>query len=198
VYRYHSDRSPTYNGLQIEMQLRTRLQHAWATGVETVGTFLQHSLKSSVGPNEWLRFFALASSMFALVEKSPIVPGTPEARSELKSDISKLQRQLGVAQKLRSFGKALQITEDPGTAGAHFFLLSLTPGKLSIRSYKRDQLAKATADYLGLEKQGADNPGNQAVLVVADSLNALRRAYPNYYLDTQVFLQELQAAMTAV
>jgi hypothetical protein len=179
------------------MQLRTRLQHAWATGVETVGTFLQHSLKSSVGPDEWLRFFALASSMFALVEKSPTVPGTPEARSDLKSEIGKLQRQLGVAQKLSSFGQALQITEDTGAAKAHFFLLSLTPGKLSIRSYKRDQLARATADYLALEKKDAGTPGAQAVLVVADSLNALRRAYPNYYLDTQVFLHELQTAMSA-
>ena len=39
VYRYQSDRSKVYNGLQIELQLRTRTQHAWATAVETVGTF---------------------------------------------------------------------------------------------------------------------------------------------------------------
>lgn len=39
VYAYHSDRSSTYNGLNIEVQIRSRLQHAWATAVETVGTF---------------------------------------------------------------------------------------------------------------------------------------------------------------
>jgi hypothetical protein len=36
IYRYFSDRKTTYNGLQIEIQLRSQLQHAWATAVETV------------------------------------------------------------------------------------------------------------------------------------------------------------------
>ena len=35
VYRYHNDRKTIYNGLQIEPQLRTRRQHAWATAVDT-------------------------------------------------------------------------------------------------------------------------------------------------------------------
>lgn len=37
VYRYNSDKKTTYNGLNIEIQLRSQLQHAWATAVETVG-----------------------------------------------------------------------------------------------------------------------------------------------------------------
>ena len=37
VYRYRSDRSDTYNGLQVEVQLRSYYQHAWATAVETAG-----------------------------------------------------------------------------------------------------------------------------------------------------------------
>ena len=36
IYRYFSDRTETYNGLQIEIQVRTPLQHSWATAVETV------------------------------------------------------------------------------------------------------------------------------------------------------------------
>jgi ppGpp synthetase/RelA/SpoT-type nucleotidyltranferase len=43
VYRYYSDKSHNYNGLQIEMQLRSALQHAWATAVETVGTLVNQS-----------------------------------------------------------------------------------------------------------------------------------------------------------
>lgn len=35
------------NGFSIELQIRTQIQHAWATAVETMGTFLKHSLKSS-------------------------------------------------------------------------------------------------------------------------------------------------------
>ena len=59
IYRYRSERKTTYNGLLIEMQIRSQLQHAWATAVETMGTFLRQALKSSQGEAEWLRFFAL-------------------------------------------------------------------------------------------------------------------------------------------
>ena len=54
IYQYNSDRTKTYNGLKIEMQLRSQLQHAWATAVETVGTFVRQALKSSQGEQEWL------------------------------------------------------------------------------------------------------------------------------------------------
>ncbi|QHO76388.1 hypothetical protein ACH79_31000 [Bradyrhizobium sp. CCBAU 051011] len=52
IYRYHSDRRQDYNSLKIEMQLRSQLQHAWATAVETVGAFVRQALKSSVGEQE--------------------------------------------------------------------------------------------------------------------------------------------------
>jgi hypothetical protein len=75
----------TYNGLRIEMQLRSRLQHAWATAVETVGTFLRQALKSSQGEGAWLKFFALMGSALARREHTPLVPGTPGAEAVLVS-----------------------------------------------------------------------------------------------------------------
>lgn len=56
IYKYYSDRNETYNGLKIEVQLRSALQHAWATAVEIVGTFTRQALKSSRGEADWLRF----------------------------------------------------------------------------------------------------------------------------------------------
>lgn len=45
VYRY-TGRKVQYNGLKIEIQIRSDIQHAWATAVETVGMFTQQALKS--------------------------------------------------------------------------------------------------------------------------------------------------------
>ena len=39
VYEYNSDRSTHWQGLKTEIQIRSLLQHQWATAVETVGTF---------------------------------------------------------------------------------------------------------------------------------------------------------------
>lgn len=197
VYRYRSDRTPAYNGRLIEIQLRSRLQHAWATAVETVGTFLQQSLKASEGSDRWLRFFALTSSAFALVEGTPLVPETPRDERTLRTDISSLANELQVRKKLTAFAQALKIAEDTKTKAAQYFLLSLTPaqGHLAVYGYTKQELEQATAHYLEIEKSQANTPGAQTVLVAVDSLSALKRAYPNYFLDTEVFLASLARAI---
>lgn len=58
VYRYKNRRAPGYDGLLVELQLRTRKQHAWATAVETMGTYLGQALKSGQGDAEWRAFLS--------------------------------------------------------------------------------------------------------------------------------------------
>jgi ppGpp synthetase/RelA/SpoT-type nucleotidyltranferase len=61
---------------KIELQIRTKLQHAWATAVEAVGMVRNEDLKGGEGDTDWLRLFALMSSEFAEIEGCPLVPGT--------------------------------------------------------------------------------------------------------------------------
>ena len=46
------------------------------------------------------------------------------------------------------------------------------------------------------EEENLDNTEKQAVLVSMRSVSELKRAYPNYYLDTQEFLSFLAEALT--
>lgn len=63
VYKYRSDSElhKCWNGLRIEIQIRSRLQHAWATAVETVDAFSGTSLKTTGGSGsektDWGRFY---------------------------------------------------------------------------------------------------------------------------------------------
>ena len=59
VYKYYSDHSDYCNDLRIEVQIRSQLQHVWATAVETVSAFTGQALKASHGGDDWRRFFAL-------------------------------------------------------------------------------------------------------------------------------------------
>jgi Region found in RelA / SpoT proteins len=54
-----------HDGRRIEVQLRTRLQHSWATAVEAVGLFRGEDLKGNQGNPKWLRLFTLMSAEFA-------------------------------------------------------------------------------------------------------------------------------------
>lgn len=196
VYKYYSDRTSTYNGLQIEIQIRSQLQHAWATAVETVGTFLQQSLKASQGSDDWLRFFALMGSAIASIEHEPIVPGTPDNARELVREVRACSKSLDVARKLRAYSSTIRTLDESDLRNAHYFLLELRPseGRVTVTAYTKAQLPEATEDYMQVER-ALSGPGDEAVLVSVESLSILRRAYPNYFLDTGVFLETLEQVL---
>ncbi len=193
VYKYKSDKVQHYEDMRIEIQVRTLLQHAWATAVETVGIFIKQSLKSSQGEAAWLRFFALMSSAMAITEGKPTVPGTPTTLTELRIEINSLSTLLDVVGHLTTFRNSIEVLGgDRRISNAHYYLLELDPsaGRVIIKTYSQTQLATASADYMTLEKR-ITNDNRDAVLVSADSIEALRLAFPNYYLDTDLFLEQL-------
>jgi hypothetical protein len=196
IYRYHSDRSEDYNGLQVEMQLRSGVQHAWATAVETVGTLVQQALKSSIGTGDWLRFFALMGTAIAWREGAPAVPGTPTTEAELVRELRGYADQRAMADRLRSYGAALHTAEQSSATdkNASYFLLKLDPSaqEVTVTGFKRGQLETASQEYLAVEKGIRGGAAQDAVLVSVDSVASLRRAYPNYFLDTTAFVELVQ------
>lgn len=49
----------------------------------------------------------------------------------------------------------------------------------------------AQSQYEKAEKETENDPNMQVVLVAVDDLEALRKAYPNYYVDTTEFLHSV-------
>jgi RelA/SpoT family protein len=194
IYRYNG-RKTQYNGLKIEIQIRTDIQHAWATAVETVGTFTKQALKSSQGEKDWLRYFALMGAAFAKMEKTNPVPDTPTDDAILKSELAGYFKKLDVENHLHAYGSALQELENY-RLDAHYFLLTLDPStkKLEVVGYSFEDLKKASDDYLAVEKS-IEGSSKDAVLVSVDSISALRKAYPNYFLDTNAFITLAKAVI---
>jgi hypothetical protein len=187
VYKYKTDsqRLSTYNGLRIEIQLRSKIQHAWATAVETVDAFTDQALKSNIGKASWKRFFALVSSAFSIMEKSPTVPGTPTNIVKLKQELKEFTQEITL---LEGFQKATETIQDKK---GQVFLLQLDTElrNLKLRGYEQDFLNFAQREYLDVEKINKDKPHIQTVLVSVDSFKALRKAYPNYFLDISEFVK---------
>lgn len=192
VYAYRSDRTETWNGLSIEVQVRSRLQHAWATAVETVGLFTNQSLKSSIGEEEWLRFFQVMSSIIALREGMPTLAETSADVRALTRELKGLAKKLKVVERLESYAALLRQSEEH-MARARFVILTLDVAEreLTIRGYRRqDEAASAYAEMEALSGEGTD-----VVLVAVSSIAGLRTAYPNYFLDTTRFVSVLREAL---
>lgn len=203
VYRFKSDKHAkmVYNDLKIEIQLRSQYQHAWATAVETVGTFIRQALKSSIGPERWLRFFQLMGTAIAIREKTPPVPGTPYETSELIDELHHQANNLNVAQTLMTFSNTLRTLVRPSAeelAKAYYYLLRLNArtGELNIKAFRKNESDNASDAYLEIEKEVKVTRGLDAVLVSVDSLSALERAYPNYFADTRVFVELMSQALS--
>lgn len=193
IYRYANQRAPDYDGLSLELQIRTKLQHAWATAVETMGTFLGQALKSGQGEYEWKTFFSMAGAALAIVEKTAPVPGYENCTvDELHEKIYESERSLRVSEKLSGFAIAAdRITTERGQGGYHLIVLDSSNRTVSIRPYPVARLEDANRAYADIESRTKSGEAIEAVLVSAGPVDSLRKAYPNYFLDTQVFVGQL-------
>lgn len=104
MYRFvGSSTSKYWDKLRIEIQMRTKLQHSWATAVETVDAFIGEDLKFGLWSRDWRRFFQLMGSAHAVLEGSTIVPNTPLKLSELKDEIKSIESKLRIISLLQSW-----------------------------------------------------------------------------------------------
>jgi hypothetical protein len=188
VYEYvGSGKTEVFNGLRVEIQIRTQLQHAWATAVEAVGIFTKQALKSNQGNEDWLRFFALMSSAIAAMEGTPSVPGTPAEKDALVHEILRLAEKIRATEMLKAYNTTL---ETLGAAkDAKYYIIELDPdeGSVVLRRFKAKESAEANTTYTRLEGAIPDGSTRQVVLVSASDIDALKKAYPNYFLDTNLF-----------
>ncbi|MFC4853651.1 hypothetical protein [Actinophytocola glycyrrhizae] len=99
--------------------------------METVGTFTRQSLKSSLGEDDWLRFFALMGSEIARLEGTPIVPGTPESKDEHVEELVLMTKKLAVIERLSVYGAALDSQVINPNEGRYFLLTLNIPGNSS-------------------------------------------------------------------
>lgn len=198
IYEYKSDKNKKeFNGLLTEVQIRSRLQHLWATAVETAGFLTRQAIKSNEGGPEWIDFFKLVSSAFAKIEGCPVVPNTPEDKEKLCIEIKKKERELNFIEKMESWSSAIDYInkeiKSKRRKKAKFFLLELDiPSKRTIiKAYIEKDEEKAIEDYSALEKRHLGDKDYDIVLVGADNLKDLKKAYPSYFLDTTEFLRYL-------
>jgi len=197
VYRYKSNKEgkKDYNGLQIEIQIRSKIQHLWATAIETVDLFTKQAIKSNEGKDEWKDFFRLVSSAFAIMEKTPLVPNTPTDLKELYFQIKEKEKELQVVKIMKSWASAMRVFRQAAKEKPNlkFFLLELDvlQEKLNLTGYSKEDEEKAISDYSKAEKINQNNRGYDVVLVGADKTSDLEEAYPNYFVDTKEFLKYL-------
>ena len=194
VYKYYKPGNHAFNGLMVELQIRTRLQHSWATAVETVGAFIDQSLKSSQGSEDWLNFFKLVANAFTYLENTNPIPqfdhlNKLETYKLVASEADRLQ----VVEQLSAFSMTVRHIETDRKQGSIYLLtLDLDSKSVYIKTFSKSAIKEANDAYTAEETVANTDQRRQIVLVTSDSIDSLKKAYPSYFLDTNEFLRKLQ------
>lgn len=183
----------TVNKYNVEIQLRSKIQHAWATAVEIIDLFTKQAIKSNQGEKEWKDFFREVGKQFAVFEDEVI----PDWESSLRI-VTQLSNKLSVIEKFEAFAGSLNVLEEKvvnDNHGYYLLLIDLGEGTVTVTPYKSEDNKKAAKEYLIKEKDAALVDNLVVALVSTDSISSLKEAYPNYFADSTVFLIHLNAVL---
>ncbi len=199
----------------IEIQVRTRIQHYWATALEIVDLFTGQALKSNLGDQAWKDFFSSASQQFSIIEsisafdgktfdeqvlsyiKALEVKGYKEAYSHkfCQYHIKKLD----IFQKLNAFASSLKIIDskleglDKGqTVGFILLQIDILEKQVVADIFSDSSSKEAEIAYIDAEKDAATKKGRIVALVSSTSVGGIKEAYPNYFADSTQFLELMQ------
>lgn len=197
VFKYKNPNMPKLDGLFIELQIRTKLQHSWATAVETLGLVEKSSFKTGEGADEFKRFFKLASVLFAHHEKQPVIAElADQSPSTWVEQITALEQELQIYAKLTGLIITAKHIDNVSDKTDEYHIMELDTSKdspaVSLIPFTKSQLDVAESLYKMREIATQHTPNIEVVLIAAGNLKDIKKAYPNYFLDTQDFIKNLK------
>jgi len=188
VYKYvaSSGGGEKYNGLKIEIQFRTRTQHAWATAVEISDLLDGARIKFDQGANpKRERLFVLASEYLARVKEGTYGYCPDLTDAQLCAEMRGLENELGVIRTLDMARKSNTVIPQKKHIVLHFHM-----DELSAKGFSD---AKQAMEF----RDDVENvyPEDDIVYVSAASPRAIADAFRNYFRDAVDFVEYVKPAL---
>lgn len=203
---------------RVEVQVRTKLQHYWATAVEAASEIYGKELKNpqfAIGAqqrdSELLAFFAYSSALFALVEGGPV----PNQFSEM--DMTEIVEVMDEHRAFRMILEDLEASADSVLSlsdsskgdsnmkvndadDLYLLRFSRSTQFLDIDSFAFNDLESAFEKYQSAETETGEQIGGPAerscfdnvVLVCCPDSQQLEIAYPNYSSNVRAFVAQMK------
>ena len=178
-----------YRGLACETQIRTELQHSWATALETYDVIKRGRMKFGGGSPKEKRYFSLVSAAFAILEGCARVPETPDSLGDIRDELVLLEKDLGILARLRACSSSVRmINSFYNFAGAKYCILFIDYEQhlTQIDVFPASQEKKVQERFNALERKKEQM--QDVLMVLVSSVKDLEAAYPNYSSDISYFL----------
>ena len=196
---------------RIEVQIRTRLQHLWATGVEAVGEVygleykspdVRASLEGEAQKRD--RFLMLSSHLFACEEGRPGVPDVADDLAVVRREVGAICESTHLLDDLRAARSGILVQTDSDEID-EYFLLCLSREIQFFDIVGFPEFEAANVEYQRLEKEAlrtdsgndvviAEPEFDNVVLVKAESADSIKSSYLNYSLGVDGFISRVEQA----
>lgn len=196
VYEYDvkSEGGKEWNGLNVEIQFRTYIQHAWSTAVEVAGLLTHDQPKFGQGSESLIEQFRIASEILArrYEGSTSCYPDTP--LSTLVDTFQDCEYETRIIELFRRVNT--KVVDIDFRKNNILVFPYVTPSdenssELEIHSYKN--VFTAIRHYNELEGELEDRA--DVVLVRADTFDNIRVTFRNYFADTTDFVHLLDDAI---
>ena len=190
--------------MHLELQIRTQLQHYWATAVEVLGMKGESKIKQGKGEDYHKEFFKLSSALFSYTENTTISSKYKSlSKKDICEKIAELNQKHNILKNLSGLAVSGQNIERRANEkkanekkGYYFIVvLNFEKNKLSIAGFSRKNFAEAKKFYDVCEQDSKKNQNTDVVLISLDKFRLLKQAYPNYYLDSSSFIGVIEKAL---
>jgi hypothetical protein len=194
----------------IEVQIRTKLQHDWATALEIVDLFTGQALKSNQGNKDWKEFFASVSKQFAVMENIHVFNNLNDDKKlgaylkelDINNDAiescintQRYTKKLDVVKKFNAFTHSLNIVDGRLEKNSvdGYVLVEVDTNRYTVTTsfYKHEDNNEAEKMYIEAEKRAKESTGLVIALVSTTAVGGIKEAYPNYFADSTDFLKHL-------
>lgn len=168
--------------VKVELQIRTQIQHAWATTVEISDILFTHEGEykrdNQIGTDRTL-FFQETSKLMAMYERGETLD------EELAAKVLGLNETISLTERISNFGKALEIVNEHATGKSRgsYWLILIQEGRILLSRASESNKLGLIEKYTHLEESG-----KEAVMVKVDDYESLQKAYPNYLGDSSRFV----------
>lgn len=190
VYSYSgsSKQKEFLRGMLIELQIRTQIQHIWATTLEIFDIKNKSTLKIGGGNEEHREFFKLCSLVLSFIDKTTTDNEKENFNlEEVHTRLFELNNKYKILGLLS--GLSVSINHIDKKNKNDFFILELDYSKSSLRITVPNSEEEAKYIYAGREQDiRIKNEPKEVVLVSGENMKSIEKAYPNYFLDAKNFI----------
>ena len=190
VYSYSgsSKQKEFLRGMFIELQIRTKIQHIWATTLEIFDIKNKSTLKIGGGNEEHREFFKLCSLVLSFIDKTTTDNEKENFNlEEVHTRLFELNNKYKILGLLS--GLSVSINHIDKKNKNDFFILELDYSKSSLRITVPNSEEEAKYIYAGREQDiRIKNEPKEVVLVSGENMKSIEKAYPNYFLDAKNFI----------